>query len=57
MRFDFRPQLAAAVAVLLTGAIAAAINTRQPAPNFSATTLDGQKYTNSTLRGKVVLRR
>ena len=32
-----------------------AINTREPAPHFVAKTMDGEKYTNDSLKGKVVL--
>ena len=32
-----------------------ALNTRERAPNFTATTLDGEKFTNDSLKGRVVL--
>ena len=35
--------------------VAAGIDARQPMPSFKATTMDGQKYTNDTVKGKVVL--
>ncbi len=40
---------------LLACGVAAGIDARQPMPNFRATTLDGQKYTNDSVKGKVVL--
>ena len=44
----------AAIAFLMCDA-AAGIDTRQPTPNFRATTLDGQKYSNDAVKGKPVL--
>lgn len=32
-----------------------ALDNREPAPRFTATTLDGEKYTNESLVGKIVL--
>ena len=32
-----------------------ALNNKPKAPNFNATTLDGEKFTNESLKGKVVL--
>lgn len=43
----------AALTVLVPGA--SAIDTREPAPAFKGTTLDGEKFKNETLKGKVVL--
>ena len=47
----------AVIAVALTIFIPAltALDTREPAPGFTAMTLDGEKLTNSLLKGKVVL--
>lgn len=47
----------ALVAALLTCAIslAAASKDKEPAPRFSATTTTGEKFTNQTIKGKVVL--
>jgi hypothetical protein len=42
------------MALLLCGA-AAGIDVRQPMPVFRATTLDGQKFNNESVKGKVVL--
>ena len=44
----------AGVALLMCG-VAAGIDARQPMPVFRATTLDGQKYSNESVKGKVVL--
>jgi len=49
------PCLAVTAMALLTCGVAAGIDARQPMPSFRATTLDGQKYTNDTVKGKVVL--
>jgi thiol-disulfide isomerase/thioredoxin len=35
--------------------VAAGIDARQPMPSFKATTMDGQKYSNDAVKGKVVL--
>ena len=35
--------------------VAAAIDARQPAPQFNAMTLQGERFTNESLKGKVVL--
>ncbi len=48
-----RALLAAALTALF--ALGAAIDTRQPAPRFTGKTLDGERFTNDTLKGKVVL--
>jgi len=42
---------------LLAAAVCAsgAAQKREPAPRFNATTMDGEKFTNATVRGKVVL--
>lgn len=42
------------MALLMCG-VASGIDTRQPMPNFRATTLDGQKYSNESIKGKIVL--
>jgi len=44
----------AAMAFLMCD-VAAGIDARQPMPNFKATTLDGQKYSNEAVKGKPVL--
>ncbi len=49
-----RAVLAAAALAASFGA-GAAIDNRQPAPRFHAKTLDGEQFTNATLKGKVVL--
>jgi thiol-disulfide isomerase/thioredoxin len=49
------PWVAVTAMALLICGVAAAIDTRQPMPNFKATTLDGQKYNNEAVKGKVVL--
>src|ERR1700740_2108796 len=46
---------ALAAIALLTCRVAAGIDARAPMPGFHATTLDGQKYTNELVKGKVVL--
>ncbi len=48
----------AAIAVAAFTALSAlgfAIDSRQPAPRFNATTIDGERFNNETLKGKVVL--
>ncbi len=52
-----RLQRAVLAAAVLTASFAAgaAIDTRQPAPRFNAKALDGERFTNDTLKGKVVL--
>ena len=55
MRIYVRATLVAAVMTLLTASFAAGTDTREPMPNFTATTLDGQRFTNSAVKGKVVL--
>jgi thiol-disulfide isomerase/thioredoxin len=44
-------------ALLLTAysSILSGIDTREPAPRFTARTLDGEKFTNEALKGRVVL--
>ena len=42
------------MALVMCG-VAAGIDARQPMPNFKATTMDGQKYSNDAVKGKVVL--
>ena len=44
----------AGVALLMCG-VAAGIDARQPMPVFRATTLDGQKYSNESVKGKIML--
>jgi thiol-disulfide isomerase/thioredoxin len=47
-----------ALAVLAAAAVGGtlhALNNREPAPRFTATTLDGEKFTNDSVKGKVVL--
>jgi thiol-disulfide isomerase/thioredoxin len=46
---------AVAAIALLTCHVAAGIDARAPMPGFHATTLDGEKYTNEIVKGKVVL--
>ncbi|HEX3684083.1 MAG TPA: TlpA disulfide reductase family protein [Bryobacteraceae bacterium] len=41
--------------LLAAPALAAAIERGEPAPRFSAKTLDGEKYSSDSLKGKVVL--
>jgi len=55
MRIYSAPWLATTAMALLACGVAAGIDARQPMPNFRATTLDGQKYTNDSVKGKVVL--
>jgi thiol-disulfide isomerase/thioredoxin len=55
MRATCWPWGAATVAVLVMCGVAAGTDARQPMPNFKATTLDGEKYTNDAVKGKVVL--
>ena len=43
----------ATLAVLATSGFA--IDSRQPAPDFTATAIDGEKFSNESLKGKVVL--
>ena len=45
----------AALASAAVGGTLFALNNREPAPRFTATTLDGEKFTNDSLKGKVVL--
>jgi len=45
----------AALGSAATSGILHALNNRERAPNFTATTLDGEKFTNESLKGKVVL--
>jgi len=47
--------LALGIMAILACGIAAGIDTGQPMPRFSATALDGQKFTNESVKGKVVL--
>jgi len=54
MRFHLGPTLAAAMALLACVA-AAGEAARQPMPNFTATTMDGQKFSNNAIKGRVVL--
>jgi thiol-disulfide isomerase/thioredoxin len=49
-----RAALAAAVALFIAG-LAAAIDTRESAPRFRAKSLDGEQFSNESLKGKVVL--
>jgi len=55
MRSYWLSGLAGAVLALLMCDAAAGIDARQPMPNFRATALDGQKYSNESVKGKVVL--
>src|SRR5271157_3837447 len=45
----------AVTAFVFIAVLVAAIDTRQSAPNFRAKTLDGEQFTNESLKGKVVL--
>src|SRR5260370_20050430 len=45
----------AALASAAAGGSLSALNNREPAPRFTATTLDGEKFTNDSVKGKVVL--
>lgn len=47
--------LLAALSILAYSSILSGIDTREPAPRFRARTLDGEKFTNEALQGKVVL--
>ncbi len=47
--------LAITVMALLACGVAAGIDTGQPFPNFNATSIDGQRFTNDTVRGRVLL--
>jgi thiol-disulfide isomerase/thioredoxin len=49
-----RISIAAAMAALCCGALLA-IGSRDPAPKFHAKTLDGEEFTNESVKGKVVL--
>ena len=49
-----RAALAAATALFIAG-LAAAIDTRETAPRFRAKSLDGEQFSNESLKGKVVL--
>ena len=49
-----RTALAALVSAAVSGTLYA-LNNREPAPRFTATTLDGEKFTNDSVKGKVVL--
>jgi thiol-disulfide isomerase/thioredoxin len=55
MRTYWLSRLAMASVALLMCGVAAGIDARQPMPVFRATTLDGQKYNNESVKGKVVL--
>jgi thiol-disulfide isomerase/thioredoxin len=55
MRNYWLSGLASAVLARLMCGAAAGIDARQPMPSFRATTLDGQKYNNESVKGKVVL--
>src|ERR1039458_3112895 len=55
MRTYWLSRLAMAGVALLMCGVAAGIDARQPMPVFRATTLDGQKYSNESVKGKVVL--
>jgi thiol-disulfide isomerase/thioredoxin len=55
MRSYWLSSLTIAALALLMCDVAAGIDTRQAMPNFRATTLDGQKYNNESVKGKVVL--
>ena len=50
-----RRSLVRAVPLALVAGKLRAINTRDPAPHFVAKTIDGEKFTNDSLKGKVVL--
>jgi thiol-disulfide isomerase/thioredoxin len=45
----------AALASAAVGGTLYGLNNREPAPRFTATTLDGEKFTNDSVKGKVVL--
>lgn len=55
MRSHWSYSLAIAGMALLLCGVASGIDTRQSMPNFRATALDGQKYDNASVKGKVVL--
>ncbi len=55
MRTLVASRLTSAVLGLMACAAAAAIDTRRPMPRFTATTLDGEKVNNASVKGKVVL--
>jgi len=55
MRTNCVSYLAIAAMALVMCGVAAGIDARQPMPNFKATTMDGQKYSNDAVKGKVVL--
>jgi len=55
MRTNWLSRLAIAGVALLMCGVAVGIDARQPMPVFRATTLDGQKYSNESVKGKVVL--
>ena len=50
-----RTALAALASAIGGGGTLFALNNREPAPRFTATTLDGEKFTNDSVKGKVVL--
>jgi cytochrome c-type biogenesis protein len=54
---SFIPRRTALAALVFTavGGTLYALNNREPAPRFTATTLDGEKFTNDSVKGKVVL--
>jgi peroxiredoxin len=47
--------LAGAAAVLIAAVAYFTLSARQPAPSFTFTALDGQKFTSESLKGKVVM--
>lgn len=51
----YRRLTALTILFALSAGALAAIDSRQPAPAFSARTMDGEKLTNDSLKGKVVL--
>lgn len=54
MLIQARPILAAMIAILFATALAA-VDAGQSVPRFTATTMDGKRFTNETLKGNVVL--
>ena len=50
-----RLQIALGTMAILACGVAAGIDTGQPMPRFNATTIDGRRFTNDTVKGKVVL--
>src|SRR5262245_14249008 len=50
-----RQSLAAKVLLLLAFDTAFALGNRPPMPNFTATTMEGEKFSNDAVKGKVVL--